>query len=706
MLNEAIHVLITKNQTDQAMDLITAAENNNNNNNNNTNNTNNVRPNPSTYITLMKHFVKSDNEHTSSPEYLHSLLKRMNQHCHPTEAPAAAYNIILSSWANLADRSRGGRPEKAEQILGTMWNKYLHTRDHLLMPSRATYMGVMTTWARSRRGQKAAERVETLLEEMEAHSERHPSLGPVTAFLNVALTAWSNSRSPLLVDRCLDILRRMEKFAKAGRTELAPDTISFNIVIDALAQDSQIKRRKPYHHQQQQRKNQPQQFRNEWKAEELLNKMEQLSREDPGLWDCQPNSVSYNTVLKCWARSRDDEAVHRAEQILAHMETRFFNKLTDIRPDEASYSSVIQAWANSRDPNALQRSLDVLDQMETAFENGNIDAKPNTMVYNTIFNVMSKSKSSTAPTKAMELLETMKQKGITLDVYTYTSVIDVLAKAASASHTDTSIQLLHEMQSEYERTRRVSLKPNVRTYTSVINAIGRSKERPERTKEILASMKESGVEPDGICYNAAINAWGWSNANGKEIQAFGLLQEMIKSRNNKAKPDIITCNSVLDSCAFAFADTESERARVIDVATKTMNIFTSKAPKYGWPDQITYANMLLTVTRVMPMGDKRSELARAVFQKCAKAGHVTPLVIQRLRYAVEGEDLAELLGAGLVVNHGSKFVFDMKAFPQEWTRYAPKADNNRNRNVKRHWRSPASTKIELRQFTKEKKRVK
>ena len=119
----------------------------------------------------------------------------------------------------------------------------------------------------------------------------------------------------------MDILQRMEDFANDGFKELAPNTISFNLVIDALACSEQKD--------------------SEWKAEELLQRMERLSREDPSLWPCQPSSASFNTVLKCWAKSPQKGSAFRAEEILKHMEERYQSKATDVKPDEASYSSVI-----------------------------------------------------------------------------------------------------------------------------------------------------------------------------------------------------------------------------------------------------------------------------------------------------------------------------------------------------------------------------
>ena len=48
--------------------------------------------------------------------------------------------------------------------------------------------------------------------------------------------AWSKSGAREARERCLAILKRMEDLSDAGRTELQPNTISFNTALDCLAQ--------------------------------------------------------------------------------------------------------------------------------------------------------------------------------------------------------------------------------------------------------------------------------------------------------------------------------------------------------------------------------------------------------------------------------------------------------------------------------------
>ena len=73
----------------------------------------------------------------------------------------------------------------------------------------------------------------------------------------------------------------MEGLSSEGRTELMPDTVSFNTVIDALARSGS--------HGAPQR------------AEVLLQRMDDLSKGD-AKFPCEPDTRSFNIVINGWAK--------------------------------------------------------------------------------------------------------------------------------------------------------------------------------------------------------------------------------------------------------------------------------------------------------------------------------------------------------------------------------------------------------------------
>ena len=159
------------------------------------------------------------------------------------------------------------------------------------------------------------------------------------------------------------------------------------------------------------------------------------------------------------------------------MTKRYESGESDVTPDAASYTTTINAWARSREIDAVQRAEEVLQWCEESFKLGNARARPNTLTYNSMINCYSKSRVG-ASDKALAMFESMKDRSqagaewCAPDVVTYTSVIDALAKEQTAEATETAEKLLHELEiANSESPNSERLKPNVRTYTSVSHGI-------------------------------------------------------------------------------------------------------------------------------------------------------------------------------------------------------------------------------------------
>lgn len=144
-----------------------------------------------------------------------------------------------------------------------------------------------------------------------------------------------------------------------------------------------------------------------------------------------------------------------------------------VAPDSGAYTSTINAWARSRENDVVERAEEVLSWNEEAFKAGNTRAQPNALTYNSMINCYSKSKKA-ASGKALAILNMMKEQaaagveGCTPDVVTYTSVIDTLSKEQSTKAAELAIGLLEELEQMYsESDDDERFKPNIRTYTSV-----------------------------------------------------------------------------------------------------------------------------------------------------------------------------------------------------------------------------------------------
>lgn len=143
-------------------------------------------------------------------------------------------------------------------------------------------------------------------------------------------------------------------------------------------------------------------------------------------------------------------------------------------------------------------------------------------------------------------------------------------------------------------------------------------------------------------------------------------------QNVDARPDVVTCNSVLNACSFEKVASDEEHAAVMDIAVQTLELFQSNVRAYGYPDHSTYAQVLLTIKRHMSEGHKREAMALTTFYQCCNEGHLSSLVVSSLEQVLPWPLFEETLGGALLSKEGEKAVYNLKLVPSEWTRHAPK----------------------------------
>lgn len=194
---------------------------------------------------------------------------------------------------------------------------------------------------------------------------------------------------------------------------------------------------------------------------------------------------------------------------------------------------------------------------------------------------------------------------------------------------------------------------------------------------------ESDILPDVVCYDALINAYGWSKEKRRSLKCYEIYQKMLdlytSGTNIHVKPDIITCNSVLNACAYETARSDADKAAILNVVVHTLEDFQSRAPEFGWPNHITYANVLLAIGRHTSSDDgKRIDLAEATFWQCCQSGHVSVLVINNLYSVIPWDRFSSLLGNALLSQEHESLHFNWKMLPKEWTRFSPRPKERRN----------------------------
>jgi len=600
---------------------------------------------------------------------------------------AEDFNDVIKMWGSSTFVEEAS--VRCQSYLETLWSLYREKEDERFVPLHESYYHAVLACSARDRGSDAAKRAESLMEEMESYCNDHPRLTPDRSIANGVMNAWSKSGQKYKKGKkCEKVLQDMIEIsqtkANGAGQNMAPDTSSFNIVLNALAQGRE--------------KN------SEVRAEELLERMESLSsgnaQENSSsiALNCPPDEISFNTVLNCWAMSRQKGAAERAVAILDHMKKRYEAGYADVHPDWSTYTTVLKAWARSRDPKATKRAEAVFQEYLEACDSDQSGISHNALAYNSMINCYAKSKLPDAGKRAVELFETMKanmgkpgRELCFVDIYTYTSLIDAISKQQSYEASEQAISLLEEVEESFATTGDMRFQPNIRLYTSAVNAISRSHKSPDRAKAIvdrveaahLEGLAEKECKPDVVFYNSLINAYGWSDAEGRSRKSFEILKHMIALSESgslsDAQPDTVSFNSVLNACAH---DETSDQSTSDDIMKTVVEAFEllNASPEYGRPDQRTYVQVLESIARHMAKNDeKRSLMAEATFLQCASQGLVGSVVIPKLYATVPRSRFRTLMGPAST-GVGNQMKFDVSELPSEWTANVYTKNGRRSRS--------------------------
>lgn len=407
----------------------------------------------------------------------------------------------------------------------------------------------------------------------------------------------------------------------------------------------------------------------------------------------RPDTTSYNEAIGAWARSGVAEAPHNAERILKRMMDH-----ETVEPDGISYNGVVEAWAYSGKPESLEKVKQIWQKMEKLYAESNgkeaegkNPIKPTIRTVNCILQAHAKRAQELVEARdvdsarkvardAEEFLDLMKDRYKKTndpdhmpDVMTYTTVMDTFGRCGRYHATLRAQALLDELKGLYEKSGRQNpkLKPNVRTYTSLITAWSktRSPDSPSEAERLLVEMEKSGdpdVLPNARSFTAVIHTWGRSADHTKAQRALKVLQTMkavAKETGRKdAAPTIIAYNACLDSCARCQGNVDQQTAalKIAFAVLKAINLDPTMEAT-----AMTYATILRAISFLLEPGDQRNQVGKTVFEKAVKAGMVDFRVLLQLKKSVHSTILSEVLQGVQQDRSGN---FDFNAIPPGWNR--------------------------------------
>eukprot|EP01082_Thalassiosira_pseudonana_P013552 g12230.t1.1.5e17418b g12230 g12230.t1 contig6:1503044-1505148(-) len=245
---------------------------------------------------------------------------------------------------------------------------------------------------------------------------------------NAIIGAYTNMGTREAAEQATSILERMEYLREFGDGSVKPTVYSYSLVISAWAKCGS--------------------FDAATFAENTLNRLlesyeqvvNQEGEDSVYAGELRPNSIVFNSVIDAWACSGSQEAGSKAEDLLHKMEVYSRLGHYDVRPDTITFNTCIKAWCNSNRADAPQKAEAILKKLETypqyPRKNGILVVRPNLLSYNTVINSWAKSMHSDSAIRAQKLLTRMittyKTEAFSTmkpDVVSFSSVLNALAKS-------------------------------------------------------------------------------------------------------------------------------------------------------------------------------------------------------------------------------------------------------------------------------------
>lgn len=277
----------------------------------------------------------------------------------------------------------------------------------------------------------------------------------------------------------------------------------------------------------------------------------------------EPDTVSFNTVLKAWSKCCQSLADYRKHDF--------------VQTATGSGSSLDHPQVYTAKDAAERATLLLLSQ-EQDFENGVLDesARPDTLSYNEAISAWARSGVAEAPTNAERLLKRMLDHDyIQPDALSYNAVVDAWAYSGKPEAVQKVKQIWQHMEQLYadandedEEDDKQKIKPTIRTVNSIIQAhtkrvqelveardIDSARKTAREAEEFLDLMKERYEQtndpdhmPDVMTYTTVMDAFGKCGRYHSTLRAKALLEELKdlyqETGNPRLKPNVRTYTSL------------------------------------------------------------------------------------------------------------------------------------------------------------------
>jgi pentatricopeptide repeat protein len=330
-------------------------------------------------INRIAHYFANSTQHDEAPEHAEALLRCLET-ANSAQPDVVTYNTVMNAWASV------GNAFRSEKLLYEMIRNYEEGKKKQVWPDAQSFTIVLKAWTKSDT-KLASDRAVSILSQMKTLSHKGlASAEPNIVSYNTVLYCLDKSSSLERLDTVLCEL--MEESSDPGTKSVRPDIITFVTAINAFAKSGQLD-----------------------KAEELLKRLQEFP-------DVRPDVRPYCALMNAWVRSGRKEGPERVENLFHEMEQLYKAGDKGMRPDNQSFQIVMTAVARQGEAERVEEYL------------RRKDLRPTVWHYNAAMLAWSKCANPQAAMKAEALLEEMRKNGLSPDVVTFSSFLQVLDRSS------------------------------------------------------------------------------------------------------------------------------------------------------------------------------------------------------------------------------------------------------------------------------------
>jgi pentatricopeptide repeat protein len=217
------------------------------------------------------------------------------------------------------------------------------------------------------------------------------------------------------------------------------------------------------------------------------------------------------------------------------METDSRAKKLGIRPDTVTFNTLLKCLLKGDKKIAGTEAEKIIDQMEKRFDAGEMQLKPNEITFILAAKAYLLQRDVD---KAEAILERMEKSGIYADCRNYNVILLQISKMELANTGERVEKILARM-SAIGKEKFPSTKPDVFSYSIAMDAWIHSglEDAASRVFALYVEMTNEGVEPNDVIFNTLITFLSKQKDMDKILKAEQLLYVMRDSKTLSVKPD-------------------------------------------------------------------------------------------------------------------------------------------------------------------------